>query len=85
MKAWRVGVGPLASKIHHCLVDGVGSAGMMDVTMSRSPACAAPIVEAPWIAPNGEQSHHRVDPVAQAARAGAHADSAVVHAALHPW
>ena len=27
----------LASKIHHCLVDGVGSAGMMDVTMSRSP------------------------------------------------
>ena len=85
MKAWRVGVGPLASKIHHCLVDGVGSAGMMDVTMSRSPERAAPIVEAPWIAPNGEQSHHQVDPVVQAARAGAHADSAVVHAALHPW
>jgi diacylglycerol O-acyltransferase / wax synthase len=74
----------LASKIHHCLVDGVGSAGMMDLTMSRSPERVAPIVEAPWTAPNGEQSHHRADPVVQAARAGAHAGSAVVHAALHP-
>ena len=74
----------LASKIHHCLVDGVGSAGMMDVTMSRSPERAAPVVEAPWIAPNGEPSHHRIDPVVQAATAGAHAGSAVVHAALHP-
>ena len=74
----------LASKIHHCLVDGVGSAGMMDVTMSRSPERAAPVVEAPWIAPNGERSRHGVDPVVQAATAGAHAGSAVVHAALHP-
>ncbi len=74
----------LASKIHHCLVDGVGSAGMMDVTMSRSSERAVPVVEAPWIAPNGEQSHHRVDPLVQAATAGAHAGSAVVHAALHP-
>jgi diacylglycerol O-acyltransferase / wax synthase len=74
----------LASKIHHCLVDGVGSTGMMDVTMSRSPEQAAPVVEAPWVAPNGEQSHHAIDPVVQAATAGARAGSAVVHAALHP-
>jgi diacylglycerol O-acyltransferase / wax synthase len=74
----------LASKLHHCLVDGVGSAGMMDVTMSRSPERAAPVVEAPLIAPNGEPSRHRVDPVVQAATAGAHAGSAVVHAGLHP-
>jgi diacylglycerol O-acyltransferase / wax synthase len=74
----------LASKIHHCLVDGVGSAGVMDVTMSRSPEPAAPVVQAPWIAPTGEPSHRRVDPVVQAATAGAHAGSAVVHAALHP-
>jgi len=74
----------LASKIHHCMVDGVGSAGLMDVTMSRSPERAAPVVEAPWIAAKGEQSHHGVDPVLQATSAGAHAGSAVVHAALHP-
>ena len=74
----------LASKIHHCLVDGVGSAGMMDVTMSRSRERAAPVVEAPWVAPKGEPSHHRVDPVVQTATAAAHAGSAVVHAALHP-
>jgi diacylglycerol O-acyltransferase / wax synthase len=74
----------LASKIHHCLVDGVGSAGMLDVTMSRSPEPAEPVVEAPWAAPNGVQSRHRVDPVVQTATAGAHAGSAVVHAALHP-
>jgi WS/DGAT/MGAT family acyltransferase len=74
----------LASKIHHCLVDGVGSAGMMDVTMSRSPERAAPVVQAPWIAPNGEPSHHRVDQVVRAATAGAHAGTAVAHAALHP-
>ena len=74
----------LASKIHHCLVDGVGSAGIMDVTMSRSPERSAPVTGAPWIAPNGERSHHRVDPVAQAATAGAHAGSAVVQTALHP-
>ncbi|HYB30661.1 MAG TPA: wax ester/triacylglycerol synthase family O-acyltransferase [Solirubrobacteraceae bacterium] len=73
----------LASKLHHCLVDGVGSAGLMDVTMSRSPE-AAPLVGAPWIAHNGEHSHHRVDPMVQAATAGAHAGSGVVHAALHP-
>ena len=74
----------LGSKIHHCLVDGVGSAGMMDVTMSRSPERAAPVVQAPWIAPNGEPSHHRVDQVVRAATAGAHAGSAVAHATLHP-
>ena len=74
----------LASKIHHCLVDGVGSAGMMDLTMSRSPERPAPVVEAPWVGPNDEPSHNRVDPVVQAAKAGAQAGSAVVHAALHP-
>jgi hypothetical protein len=56
----------------------------MDLTMSRSPEPAATIVEAPWIAPNDEQSHHGVDPVVQAATAGPHAGSAIVHAALHP-
>jgi len=74
----------LASKIHHCLVDGVGSTGMMDVTMSRSPERPAPHVEAPWVVPNGEPSNHRADPVVQAAKAGAQAGSAVVHAVLHP-
>jgi WS/DGAT/MGAT family acyltransferase len=74
----------LASKIHHCLVDGVGSAGMMDVTMSRSPERTGPGVEAPWVAPSGERSHDSVEPVVQAAKAGARAGSAVVHAALHP-
>jgi len=74
----------LASKLHHCLVDGVGSAGMMDVTMTRSPEASAPVVETPSIASNGERSRHRVDPVVQAAAAGAHVGSAVVHAALRP-
>jgi WS/DGAT/MGAT family acyltransferase len=74
----------LASKIHHCLVDGVGSAGLMDITMTRSPERTAPAAAGPWIAPSGAGSHHRVDPVVQAATAGAHAGSAVVHAALHP-
>ena len=74
----------LASKIHHCLVDGVGSTGMMDVTMSRSPEGGPPVVEAPWVVPDGESSHHRVEPAAQAAKAGAQAGTAVVHAALHP-
>jgi len=74
----------LASKIHHCLVDGVGSAGIMDVTMSRSPGRSAPVAEAPWVAPDGEQPHHTVEPVVQATTAGAHAGSAVLHAALHP-
>ena len=74
----------LASKIHHCLVDGVGSTGMMDVTMSRSPERPAPVVEAPWTAPNGERSHHTLEPVMQTAKAGAQVGSAVVHAALHP-
>jgi diacylglycerol O-acyltransferase / wax synthase len=74
----------LASKIHHCLVDGVGSTGMMDVTMTRSPDGTAPVVEAPWVVPTGEPSHRRVDPVVQAAKAGVQAGSAVMHAALHP-
>jgi WS/DGAT/MGAT family acyltransferase len=75
----------LASKIHHCLVDGVGSTGMMDVTMSRSPdQPPTAVVQAPWVAPSGEQSHSRVEPVRQVAKAGAQAGSAVVQAALHP-
>jgi len=78
----------LASKTHHCLVDGVGSVGvaqlLLDAEPSPSPrAFAKPAAEEPgslWRA----LIPRPPDAIADLARTGARAASAGAHAALHP-
>jgi len=78
----------LATKTHHCLVDGVGSVGVAQLLLDAEPsppsrAFAKPAADDPgslWQAliPNPP------DAVADLARTGARAASAGVHAVLHP-
>src|ERR1017187_10301671 len=78
----------LATKTHHCLVDGVGSVGVAQLLLDAEPsppsrAFAKPAADEPgslWRAliPDPPEA------VADMARTGARAASAGVHAALHP-
>jgi diacylglycerol O-acyltransferase len=78
----------LATKTHHCLVDGVGSVGVAQLLLDNEPmparhAFAKPVADQPgslWRA----LVPHPPDAVADLARTGARAASAGAHAALHP-
>jgi diacylglycerol O-acyltransferase len=74
----------LASKIHHCLVDGVGSVGIMDVTLDPSPDPAAPGAATLVMPRQQGRLWHQAGPVVQAAEVGTSAGSSIVHGALHP-
>ena len=79
----------LVWKTHHCLVDGVGSVGIVDLLLDSQPAPrettarnAAPalIFDGVW---HGWLAH-RLEPVGQAAGAGIAAARAGAHALIHP-
>jgi diacylglycerol O-acyltransferase / wax synthase len=77
----------LATKTHHCLVDGVGSVDVMhlllDAEPSGSPTTPPPAVDqpsSPWPA----HVPHPPEAVAELARTGVRAAAAGLHAALHP-
>jgi diacylglycerol O-acyltransferase / wax synthase len=78
----------LATKTHHCLVDGVGSVGVAEVLLDTEPSPAERNLESPH--PDGPardwQSLLPNPPAAVSglARTGAQATSAGIHAALHP-
>ncbi|MHB1837249.1 MAG: wax ester/triacylglycerol synthase family O-acyltransferase [Solirubrobacteraceae bacterium] len=88
---WAVGW-----KTHHCLVDGLGSVGVVGLMLDsdRAPDPAAGEVGQP----DGRRSHHDrraadvrwsraprpAEPVTQAVRAGARAADGGLHAVLHP-
>ncbi len=78
----------MATKTHHCLVDGVGSVGVAQLLLDSEPspppnAFAKPEADEPdplWRALIPEPP----DAVVDLARTGAHAAAAGMHAALHP-
>jgi diacylglycerol O-acyltransferase / wax synthase len=77
----------LATKTHHCLVDGVGSVDVMHLLFDAEPsarhAAPPPAVGEPgslWPA----HIPHPPDAVTELARTGARAAAAGLHAALHP-
>ena len=76
----------LVSKTHHCLVDGVGSVGLVDLLLGATPApreasaAHAPLsglVSLGWLP-------HPPEPVGQVAGAGVAAARAGAHALMHP-
>ena len=78
----------LATKTHHCLVDGVGSVGVAQLLLDAEPSppprtFAKPAADEPgsvWQA----LIPHPPDAIVDLARTGARAASAGAHAALHP-
>ena len=78
----------LAHKVHHCLVDGGGSVGVIGLLLDDHPDAPAgnPRTEPTGRAASHHPSHrpHPPEALAQAAGAGAHASRAVLHGALHP-
>ncbi len=78
----------LATKTHHCLVDGVGSVGVAQLLLDAEPSppprtFAKPVADEPgsvWQA----LIPHPPDAIVDLARTGARAASAGAHAALHP-
>jgi diacylglycerol O-acyltransferase / wax synthase len=79
----------LAHKVHHCLVDGVGSVDIVGLLVDDQPNAGparAPHIE---LTTSGADRHparrpHPPDALAQAAGAGAHASRGALHSALHP-
>ena len=76
----------LVSKTHHCLVDGVGSVGVVDLLLGAKPAPRepsaphAPVSDLAWLG----WLPHPPEPVGQAAGAGLAAARAGAHALMHP-
>jgi diacylglycerol O-acyltransferase / wax synthase len=78
----------LASKTHHCLVDGVGSVGVAQLLLDAEPSPPPRAFAKPPADEPGSLWHalipHPPDAIADLARSGARAASAGAHAALHP-
>jgi len=79
----------LAHKVHHCLVDGVGSVDVIGLLLDEQPDTERKrTAQASPPAPAGRSGRslrpHPPEAIAQAASAGAHAGEAALHAALHP-
>ncbi len=78
----------LAEKTHHCLVDGVGSVGFLEVLLDVDPVPAGDALQAPPPARSGELVREALpdaaQPVVQATAAGLHAAGVGAHAVLHP-
>ena len=77
----------LATKTHHCLVDGGGSVDVMHLLLDAEPS-GSPTAAPPAVGEPGSQwpAHvpHPPDAVAELARTGVRAAAAGLHAALHP-
>ena len=77
----------LATKTHHCLVDGVGSVNVTDLLLDAEPkpkrrgGSGAPPIESQV---GGGLASHMPDAIAELARTGARAASGGAHMALHP-
>jgi len=79
----------LVWKTHHCLVDGVGSVGVVDLLLDAEPAAHRPSPPDPPRPTTLEEAGHRwlprsPVPVRQAAVAGLAAARAGAHALIHP-
>lgn len=79
----------LGHKVHHCLVDGVGSVDVVGLLLDEQPDAERERTEqmprpARGGVPGRSLRPHAPDAIAQAARAGADAGDAALHAALHP-
>jgi diacylglycerol O-acyltransferase / wax synthase len=78
----------LALKMHHCLVDGVGSVGVLGALLDTEPSPREPRSTASSpaheTAPLSRPAVVPSQPVAQAARAGVRTVEAGAHALLHP-
>ncbi len=76
----------LATKTHHCLVDGVGSVGVTQLLLDTERSAKPPAAHAPDDLPPPARIPlpHPPEAVAGLASAGAHAALAGLHAALHP-
>jgi diacylglycerol O-acyltransferase / wax synthase len=77
----------LAHKVHHCLVDGVGSVDLVDLLLDQQPGRATPsdlTTSGAAKHPSRRPSIHPPEALAQAAGAGAHASRGALHSALHP-
>lgn len=79
----------LAHKVHHCLVDGVGSVDVIGLLLDEQPDTerrrteSAPPAGPPAGAGRSLRSH-TPEAIAQATSAGVRAGEATLHAALHP-
>ncbi len=77
---WALGL-----KVHHCLVDGIGSVAMTDALLDTEPDPDVTAVSADGAAPDGAPTWLRPpEAMVQATGAGLRAASAGVRAALHP-
>ncbi len=77
----------LATKTHHCLVDGVGSVGVVHLLLDLEPDAVIrhPLKHPPEAAPPGAPGWlHPPEALGDLARSGIRAARAGVHAALHP-
>ena len=77
----------LATKTHHCLVDGVGSVGVAHLLLDLGPEAVlhTPLTHPPEEAPGAGPSWLRPpDALGDLARTGVRVARAGVHAALHP-
>jgi diacylglycerol O-acyltransferase / wax synthase len=77
----------LATKTHHCLVDGVGSVNVTDVLLDAEPKPkrrGGAVTPAPQPQAGGGLTAHVPDAIAELARTGARAASGGAHMALHP-
>jgi diacylglycerol O-acyltransferase / wax synthase len=77
----------LVNKTHHCLLDGVGSVGVMEATLQAAPD---PPVSPPEVAPPSPPSAweslagHAPQSLVQATATGLHAARAGLHTVAHP-
>ncbi len=77
---WALGL-----KVHHCLVDGVGSVAMTDALLDTEPDPESTAVSDEGAAPDGTPTWlNPPEAMVQATSAGLRAASAGVRAALHP-
>ena len=77
----------LATKTHHCLVDGVGSVGVVHLLLDLAPDAVIqrPLEHPPEEAPSGTPAWlHPPEAIGDLARSAVHAARAGIHAALHP-
>ena len=77
----------LATKTHHCLVDGVGSVGVVHLLLDLSPDAVIqhPLAYPPEEAPAGSPAWlHPPEAIGDLARSAVNAARAGIHAALHP-
>jgi diacylglycerol O-acyltransferase / wax synthase len=77
----------LVNKTHHCLLDGVGSVGVMEATLQTEPNPSGQVAAPPRPKPPAKKDSlaaHAPQALAQTAASGVHAARAGLHAAIHP-